>query len=358
LKGEALISRKRLAVLAAVAAVAVTASASTASARTLVVTPGHSIQKKIDKAHAGDTVVVQAGTYRESLDINKRLELRGQGAVLTEGAPGHGLCNSMPGPDLVGICAHGKLKFSSAGAPKIVHRVRGIEISGFRVRGFSAEGIFAYGTRGLRVHNNRLGHNGGYGLFSLNGGRIHLVHNVARGNGDFGLYVGDSPRAHAVIRNNRTVGNTGGILVRHASIGVIKHNVVAHNCVGIWVLADAPGPTGNWLVAGNRVWANNTFCPPDPDEGGPPLSGIGILVLGAHDTVIRHNVIRGHRKAHPSAAYGGIVIRPGFAGTQPKGVVVNANVALGNRPDINWNGSGGVRFRDNLCRTSRPGSVC
>src|SRR4051794_14818759 len=191
------------------------ASASTASARTLVVTPGHSIQKKIDKAHPGDRVLVQAGTYRESLDIDKRLHLAGQGAVLTEGAPGHGLCNSMPGPDLVGICVHGKLKFSGGGAPKIVHRVRGIEISGFRVRGFSAEGIFAFGTRGLRVDNNRLGHNGGYGLFSLNGGRIHLVHNVARGNDEPGLYVGDSPRARAEIRGNRSVGNGGeGILLR------------------------------------------------------------------------------------------------------------------------------------------------
>ena len=352
-----MISGKRFVCLAAVVALAVMATASTASARTLVVSPGHSIQKKIDKANAGDTVIVQAGVYRESIDVDKRIDLRGQGAVLTEGPPGHGLCNSMPGPDLVGICVHGKLRFSGGGAPTLVHRVRGVEISGFRVRGFSAEGLFAYGTRGMRIHNNRFGHNGGYGLFSLNGGRVHLVHNVARDNDDYGLYVGDSPRARAVIRNNRSVDNHGGILLRHASIGVVKHNVTAHNCVGIWVLADAPGPAGNWLISGNRVWANNKACKADPDEG-PALSGLGIVVLGAHDTVVRHNIVRGQRKVHPSALYGGILIRPGFAGTQPKHVVINANVALGNRPDINWNGTGSVRFHSNLCRTSRPGSVC
>src|SRR5688572_21215685 len=101
------------------------APAATASARTLVVTPGQSIQSKIDKAGAGDTVLVRAGTYRESLDIDKRLHLHGQGAVLLEGARGRSLCNQM-GPVKVGICVHGKLKFSGGGPPELVHRVRGV----------------------------------------------------------------------------------------------------------------------------------------------------------------------------------------------------------------------------------------
>jgi len=352
-------SRTRLAGVAAVAAIAVMAMAAAASARTLVVTPGHSIQKKIDKANAGDTVIVQAGTYRESLDINKRLHLAGQGAILTEGAPGHTLCNSMPGPDLVGICVHGKLKFSGGGAPKIVHRVRGIEISGFRVRGFSAEGIFGFGTRGLRVHNNRLAHNGGYGLFSLNGGHVHLVHNVARGNGAPGLYVGDSPNARAEIRGNRSVRNGGeGILLRHASIGVVRRNVLAHNCIGLMVLADAPGPAGSFTISGNRVVNNNKACKGDPDEGLPPMSGVGIALLGAHDTVVKNNVVRNQSAAHASFIHGGIVVGRGIRGTPPRADRIFGNVSLGNSPDVFWDSSGSVRFHSNLCRTSRPGSVC
>jgi hypothetical protein len=38
--------------------------------------------------------------------------------------------------------------------------------------------------------------------------------------------------------------------------------------------------------------------------------------------------------------------------------VVAGNLALGNHPDINWDGSGHIRFRSNQCRTSRPGRVC
>jgi nitrous oxidase accessory protein NosD len=352
-------SSKRLAALAAITVVASVALVATASARTLVVEPGDSIQKKIDKADPGDRVLVRAGVYHQSLDIDKRIDLHGQGAVLVEGGIGSSLCNQMDPSHkhLVGICVHGKLKFG-AGPPTLVHRVRGVEISGFRIRGFGGDGVFGFGTKGLHFHNNRLGHNGGYGIFSLNGSHVHLVHNVARDNRDFGFYIGSSPRARAEIRGNRSVDNTGGILLRSASHGVVKHNVVAHNCVGIWALADAPGPTADWTIAGNRVWANNKACAADPGEGGPPLSGIGILLLGAQDTVVRNNVVRGQSKAHPSAAHGGIVIRPGFGGTLPNGDVIAGNVALGNRPDINWDGSGHVRFRDNLCRSSRPGSVC
>lgn len=56
--------------------------------RTIVVPPGGSIQAAINQAGNGDTIRVAAGTYRESLTINKSIRLIGTGTktILTAGA--------------------------------------------------------------------------------------------------------------------------------------------------------------------------------------------------------------------------------------------------------------------------------
>lgn len=55
---------------------------------TIIVRPGESIQAAIDRASNGDTIRLEAGTYRESLVLNKSVTLLGAGSstVLTAGA--------------------------------------------------------------------------------------------------------------------------------------------------------------------------------------------------------------------------------------------------------------------------------
>jgi hypothetical protein len=38
--------------------------------------------------------------------------------------------------------------------------------------------------------------------------------------------------------------------------------------------------------------------------------------------------------------------------------LISRNVATRNRPDINWDGTGSVRFSRNTCNRSKPASVC
>lgn len=342
--------------IGALAVLALAGMAGTASARTLVVNSGESIQRHVDRARGGDTVLVRAGTYRQSVDINKGITLRGQGSVLLPGSRGTSLCNRFGEGTLTGICVHGKLRFSEDG-PSLARPVRNVSVRGFNIRGFNGDGLFGFGTRQLRVVNNRFVGNGGYGVFSLLSRGTHIRKNIARRNDDFAFYVGDSRRARAVIRNNRATGGHGGILVRNASIGRITHNVVSRNCVGIWVLADAPGPASHWRVAGNRAIANNRGCPADPEEG-PPLSGLGILVVGARDVLVKNNVARQHRRMHPSVGSAGIAIVRGDR-NPPRRVRVAHNLVLNNRPaDIFWDRSGGVRFISNQCRRSSPARIC
>jgi nitrous oxidase accessory protein NosD len=351
-----MVSCKRVAGVSITVALALMAATATASARTLVVQPGESIQRHVDRARGGDTVLVRAGTYSQSVDVNKGITLRGQGAVLRPGAPGRSLCNRFGEGVLTGICVHGRLRFAEGG-PTVQRPVRNVRIRGFNIRGFGGDGVFGFGTRQLRIVNNRFVNNGGYGVFSLLSRGTHIRKNIGIRNDDFAFYVGDSRRARAVIRNNRAVGGHGGILIRDASIGRVTHNVVARNCTGIEILADAPGPASHWRVAGNRAIANNRRCAGDPQEG-PPMSGLGIIVIGARDVLVKNNVVRQHRRLHPTIGSAGIAIVSGDR-NPPRGVRVAHNLALNNRPsDIFWDGNGRVRFISNQCDRSRPGGVC
>ena len=125
------------------------------------------------------------------------------------------------------------------------------------------------------------------------------------------------------------------------------------------MLADAPGPTGNWTLDHNRVLANTLAVPAVPAEGEPAISGLGIGVSGGHDVVARHNVVKDNRDLHPSFASGGIVVQKGDGGTAPAGDAFNRNVLKNNSPfDIKWDGSGTATFHHNTCSTSSPSGLC
>lgn len=50
-----------------------------AQGATITVSPGESIQAAIDAASPWDTIEVQSGTYRESVNVTKSLTLKGIG---------------------------------------------------------------------------------------------------------------------------------------------------------------------------------------------------------------------------------------------------------------------------------------
>jgi hypothetical protein len=148
-----------------------------------------------------------------------------------------------------------------------------------------------------------------------------------------------------------------GILVRNALHGKIAGNQVHNNCLGMLFLADEPGPAGVFDVRGNEVMDNTRACP--SFEGAPPLSGIGIALLGARGMEIKHNHIVHNVPSGPTGFSGGVVVTKGFKGTPPTNNTVTGNTILRNKPDIVWDKSGsGNRLKPNDCKTSKPARLC
>jgi nitrous oxidase accessory protein NosD len=348
----------RRAILLAVAGLL--AAASPAYATTIDVHRGGSIQRAIDSARPGDRIVLERGSYRESVEIREsHITLDGNGAsLLPPRHPADTLCNRLSKPTVTGLCVVGQI--TRAREPKVLRAVRDVEVRDLTIERFSGDGVLAFGSRDFMLRGSRLLHNGGYGAFSNTSSGTQFIKNRVESNGAPGLYVGDSPHARALVQGNRSLNNHGqGIFLRNASTGRVTSNVLAGNCAGLFMLADAPGPATGWTVSHNRVSKNNRACKGEPAEDEPPISGIGIALVGAGSTRVEQNTVLGNVAVHASIASGGILVVKGVGGTPPAGDIVRRNTASGNTPaDVLWDGSGSVTIGDNNCKTSQPAGSC
>ncbi len=330
-----------------IAGVASAQEASSAQSQRAIVGPGESIQRAVNAAEPGDTILVR-GTHRETVVIRKDgITLLGDEAVLKPPDRPTSPC----GPS--GFCVLGDVNFQTG---EVSEYVEDVSITGFTIRNFHDFGIVAFGAKDAKFIKNRAFNNGEYGIAAFASTGTRVISNTTGNDGEAGIYIGDSPRANATVAGNNTYGNVLGIFVRNALGGSISGNSIHNNCVGMLFLADAPGPAGNFKVRGNDVRKNTRSCPAGE---GPPLSGVGIALWGARDVEIQANEIFDNVPSGPTFFHGGVVVVRGFGGTAPKNNSVVGNEILRNRPDIFWDRSGsGNRFVGNECRTSRPGGLC
>ncbi|GGV89317.1 hypothetical protein GCM10015535_42960 [Streptomyces gelaticus] len=344
-----------VAVLSAAGIGLVIHSASAESAQ--VVHPGESIQKAVDAAQPGDTVVVQPGTYRESVLVGKAdVTLRGSGSrtVLRpadSGAGASGACAKAGN----GICVQGP-----AG-----RTVDGVRIESLTVTGFKKNGVWASGTDRLTVRRVTAEHNGIWGIAQERSTRGAFMDNTARANGDAGIFVantvdkegGATDTLGTEVRGNTLTDNRIGFTARRVRNLSVHDNSVTGNCTGVFVVGDEGKPqAGAMTVESNRITGNNKFC--SATERLSALQGSGIVLTGAADTKVRSNTIRDNSGATPMS--GGVVLFKSFVGTKNTGNTISGNVVLGNKPADLANGDTGKgnTFTDNVCAKSAPAGMC
>lgn len=334
------------AALVAGAIVASFATAVPASAQVIVVLPGESIQEAVHSAQPGDTIVVQAGEYHESVSIRKD-DITIQG----EGAPGAGPV-LMPSKKSTRVCGHGVAGFCMLGFKASDGVISNTHISGFTVEGFEAFGIVVVAGEGAVFADNVASNDGEYGIAAFSSTGTQMTGNTASGNGEAGLYVGDSARARATIQGNQVFGNGAfGIFLRDSAIGDVSGNDVHDNCTGITVL-NTPGPVNahGYDIHDNTVHQNNQLCPGLEEEGFPPTSGIGVAVIGGRTIQIHDNDISRNRPSDDVPFHGGVVLVSFPGGAAPLDNEVRSNVLFRNRPNVFSDGTGhGNVVEDNVC---------
>ncbi len=151
----------------------------------------------VAEAMAGDTIVLKAGTFRDSVLIEKTLTIRGAGwsaTTITPPAASTSPCNQ-PG-SMEGLCAVGA--FDSLGNPDPTKPVKNVSISQLHLTGF-ADGVFGLNTSGLMVSGVRSDHNTGYGIARFTSTRSSFTGNWVSWNGEAGLYMGETPNAASMI---------------------------------------------------------------------------------------------------------------------------------------------------------------
>ncbi|WP_431992760.1 right-handed parallel beta-helix repeat-containing protein [Streptomyces albogriseolus] len=347
-----------LACTTAIVAAGIGAAPSTSTHQSAVhrVQPGQSIQKAVDAAKPGDTVLIAAGTYKQSVGITRSgITLRGDADGRTVLRPPASAGTSACAKAGNGVCVTGTDK----------KPVKNVSVRSLTVRGFPKNGVWATGTENLKVRYVTSEKNGQWGIATERSTHSVISHNVTRKNGDAGVFVantvdteeGARDAKRTVVRFNETAENRVGVTVRRLRNLSVDHNEATGNCAAVFVVGDESKPrAGNLSVSWNHVHANNKYCAKTPRL--PFLQGSGIVLTGVEETRVAFNRVENNKGTSPLS--GGIVLFKSLVGTPSERNDIRDNLVTGNSPaDLaNRDTSTTNTFSRNTCTLSEPTGMC
>ena len=266
-----------LGMFVALIAVSSVQSEGSAQAANKVVGPGESIQKAVNAADPGDTIVVR-GVHREDVIITKNgIKLRGEGDAVIEAPARAGSPCSKFGAGLTGICVVGD--FNPETGELTGPRVRDVSVSGFTFRGFNDKGAFVIdvvAARNATVVGNRITGNVANGIAFglsvnstiannhvigspepaehgiLDGGasrNTKIVNNVVRGY-DTGIEVAEN--TNTTIAGNDLIGNELGVIpIESTGTKMLSNDISRSGDTGITIFGQK---SANAKVVGNNIW--------------------------------------------------------------------------------------------------------
>lgn len=266
---------------AGIAALALGLFAVDAHAATINVKPGpNAIQKAVDSADPGDRLLVKRGTYREDVQVDKRLRIvgkKGKRPVID------GRCETERTIDVV---ANGvrlrHLKVKGAASKPYGYTVNLIGVASGRLHDLVLRescnanpayyGINVFDTGAIEITETKS--SGGFidagiylGGIGDVGNRDFLIARNEALNNNIGILIEDSvPGANILVRNNFAHDNAlaglstpAGVLVRRSDGGrYIRNRTNRNGDYGIHLLDDGGNTADDNVLRGNRSFGNGT----------------------------------------------------------------------------------------------------
>ena len=227
-------------------------------ASTFIVAPDYdnkNILDTINKASSGDRIIVKSGTYKENIEISKKLSLigldTGKGLPIVD-ADGHGsvITISAEGVQVVGFDVRNSGRLWKDAGIKIVSNKS--TIRGNRVEN-NEYGIVLDGVQNCLVLSNALCSNDvGIALYNSEG---YTISDNTACNNTFGGILLSKCKNGTIKGNNASLNKWAGIILGESTGNTVTNNIALFNeNEGIWLLRSS-----NNIVRNNRVRNNYIF---------------------------------------------------------------------------------------------------
>lgn len=230
------------------------------------------IGSAVAEARDGDRILVRPGTYRESVAIDRSIEIAGDGdvdaiVVMSDDAP----CFVLSAAS--GRLAHLTLR---AAAPTTA-----VEGGSVHVIGGSAaleglvladcHGVWVEEGASLSIRNSLIGDCRGLGIFVRGGASATIEDNEILGNGGTGIWVSGHGTGPVIRRNKIHNNRDGGIYVVDRQTGTIEDNEVYGNGSGGWHAISVGGSGSALIIQENRIYDCGMGSGIDVDDASPTI---------------------------------------------------------------------------------------
>lgn len=207
----------------------------------IVIEDGGSIQKGIDSAKDGDSIIVMPGVYRERLSLHKQVRITGkQGAVIDGGSKGNVVTITASNVIVEGLTIQnsGKMQEDSG---IYIQKANGVQVHRNKIKNVQNGIYLANSTSNLLIENEISSYES---HFSERGNGIHLFKgggHLLKGNKitevQDGIYL-DFTKGHELIRNEITKSRYGIHFMFSEQISADR-NAVKENITGMMVMNSA-----------------------------------------------------------------------------------------------------------------------